>query len=80
MARYKAFSYEQTVLIPICFDKQIRPDSFEFALNYIVDNEIDLSTFDSLFKNDATGAPAYNPSIMLKIILYAYAKGIHTSR
>ena len=39
MARYKTYSYEQTTMIPICFDKQLRPGTtFEYALNYIVDN------------------------------------------
>lgn len=80
MARYKDYSYEQTVLIPVCFDRQIQAGTFEYALNYIVDNELDLSVFESRFSNDLTGAPAYDPAIMLKIILFAYAKGIHTSR
>ena len=80
MARYKNYSYEQTTMIPISFDRQIRPGTFEYALNYIVDNELDLSVFDTKYRNDATGAPAYDPSILLKIVLYAYSKGIHTSR
>ena len=80
MARYKPYSYEQTTMIPICFDRQIRPGTFEYALNFIVDNELDLTVFDRKYCNDDNGAPAYNPSIMLKIVLYAYSKGIHTSR
>ena len=32
MARYKDYSYEQTVLIPICFDLQIQAGTFEYAL------------------------------------------------
>jgi transposase len=80
MARYKDYSYEQTTMIPICFDRQIRPGTFEHALNYIVDNELDLSVFATKYRNDATGAPAYDPAILLKIVLYAYSKGIHTSR
>lgn len=80
MARYKDYSYEQTVLIPVCFDRQIQPGTFEYALNYIVDNELDLSVFESRFNNDLTGAPAYDPSIMLKIILFACSKGMHSSR
>jgi transposase len=80
MARYKDYSYEQTVLIPVCFDRQIQAGTFEYALGYIVDNELDLSVFESRFNNDQTGAPAYDPAIMLKIILYAYSKGMHRSR
>jgi len=80
MARYKRAVYEQTELIPIAFDEQILPGTFEYTLNYLIDNRIDTSIFDKKFKNDLTGAPAYNPGIMLKIILYSYSRGIFTSR
>jgi Transposase and inactivated derivatives len=80
MARYKEYSYDQGKLVPISFHKQIIPGSFEFALNDIVDNVLDLSVFEGRFCNDETGAPAYNPRILLKIILYAYSRGILHSR
>jgi hypothetical protein len=38
-------------------------------LNYLIDNEIDLSIFDTRLRNDETGVPAYDPAILLKIIL-----------
>ena len=47
MARYKDYSYEQTKLIPLSFDHQILPGTFEYTLNYLIDNEVDLSLFDS---------------------------------
>jgi transposase len=80
MARYKEYSYEQGQLIPISFEAQIVPGSFEWALNDIVDNVLDLSVFDGRFSNDETGAPAYDPKIMMKIVLYAYSRGINHSR
>ncbi|MBU1086215.1 MAG: transposase, partial [Candidatus Omnitrophica bacterium] len=80
MARYKSYSYEQAMFIPINFSKQIIPGSFEHALNYIVDNEIDTTIFANRYKNDETGAPAYDPAILLKIVLYAYSRGITSSR
>ena len=80
MARYKDYSYEQGKLIPITFREQIIPGSFEFALSEIVDNVLDLSVFDGRFSNDETGAPAYDPRVLLKIVLYAYSRGINHSR
>ena len=53
------------------FDRQILPGTFEYSLHYLIDNEIDLSVFDSRYRNDETGAPAYVPAILLKIILHA---------
>jgi len=80
MARYKHYSYKQALLIPVNFEHQILTGSFEYALNYIVDNELDLSIFEPHYKNNQTGAPAYDPAIMLKIVLYAYSRGIISSR
>ena len=80
MARYKDYNYDQTKLLPINFSEQILPGSFEYTVNYLVDNELDLSVFDSRYKNDETGSPAYDPAILLKIILAAYARGFTSSR
>jgi len=80
MARYRKYDYSQGKFIPICFDKQILPGTFEHTLHYLIDNEIDMSIFENRYNNDETGAPAYDPAILLKIILYAYSKGITSSR
>ncbi len=80
MAKYKDYDYSQGKFIPINFDKQILPGTFEHTLHYLIDNDLDLSAFDLRYRNDETGAPAYDPRIMLKIVLYAYSKGITSSR
>ena len=80
MARYKGYDYTQGKFIPVYFNKQILPGTFEHTLHYLIDNELDLSIFDLRYQNDKTGAPAYDPAILLKIILYAYSKGITSSR
>ncbi len=55
MAQYKDYSYEQTKLIPLSFHHQILPDTFEYTLNYLIDNEFDLSLFEQRYHNDETG-------------------------
>jgi len=80
MARYKDYDYSQGKFIPIHFDKQKIPGTFEHTLHYLINNEIDLSVFDLRYRNDETGALAYDPAILLKIILYAYSRGITSSR
>jgi len=79
MPRYKPYSYEQMLMIPVDLKNQLQPGTFEFALNEIVD-EMDLSMFDDRFHNDETGAPAYDPAVMLKIVLFAYSRGTFSSR
>ena len=80
MARYKPYSYGQGKFIPIHFEKQILPGTFEYSLNHLIDHELDLTFFDERYKNEETGAPAYDPRILLKIVLFAYSRGIVSSR
>lgn len=80
MARYKEYNYSQGKFIPIFFDKQILPGTFEHTLHYLIDEEMDLSIFEGRYNNDEIGAPAYDPAILLKIILYAYSRGMTSSR
>ena len=80
MANYKPDLSCQNKFIPVNFSEQILPGTFEYALCYIVENKLDLSGFDAWYNNDKTGAAAYPPSVMLKIILLGYAHGLISSR
>ena len=80
MAKYKHYDYRQTKMLPISFDRQILPGTFEHTLNELIDEHVDLSVFEDRYDNDESGAPAYDPAILLKIILFAYSKGITSSR
>ena len=80
MPRYKPYNYNQGEFIPIQFDRQIQPDSFEYALNYIVNHKLNVRDFEERFKNGDGGAPAYDPKIMLKVVIYAYSRGLLSSR
>lgn len=79
MARYKRYSYDQAKLIPVDLASQLQPGTFEFALHQIID-DLDLSSFAVRFRNDATGAPAYDPAVLLKIVLLGYSRGMLSSR
>jgi transposase len=79
MARYKPVE-RGGMFIPVILSEQILPGTFEFALDHLVDHELDLSALDARFCNDATGATAYNPRVMLKIVLLAYSRGLISSR
>ncbi len=79
MARYKSQDHN-SLLLPVVLSEQIVPGSFAFALNYLVDHELDLTPLDARFKNDEVGASAYDPRVMLKIVLLAYSQGLISSR
>jgi transposase len=79
MARYKPI-VRDGVFLPVVLSEQIQPGTFEFALDHLIDHELDLSALDARFDNDHNGAPAYDPRVMLKIVLLAYSRGIVSSR
>lgn len=79
MARFKPV-HKGLKLLPVDFDKQVQPGSFEHALCHLIDHVLDLSPFRARYKNDIEGAPAYDPAVLLKIILLAYSRGILSSR
>ena len=79
MARYKYIDTNPRFLA-VDLARQLLPGTFEHALNHLLDHAIDLSHFDGRFRNDVTGAPAYPPAMLLKVVLFAYSQGIVSSR
>jgi len=79
MPRYKPVDRNPR-LLPVVLSEQIQPGTFEFALDHLVDHELDLSALDAKFRNDEVGASAYDPRVMLKIVLLAYSRGLVSSR
>lgn len=79
MARFKPVR-SGLVLLPVDFDKQIQLGSFEYALCHLIDHDLDLQPLRSRICNDDGGAPAYDPAVLLKIVLLAYSRGIVSSR
>lgn len=80
MPRFKTPEYGLK-FVPVDFSQQIVPGSFEHALCVLIDTgEVDLSALEARLRNDACGAPAYHPGVLLKIVLAAYSRGIVSSR
>lgn len=79
MARFKAVD-RNPKFIPVVLSEQLQPGTFEFTLDHLIDHELDFSALDARFRNDRTGAPAYDPRVMLKIVLLAYSRGLISSR
>ncbi len=80
MAKYKPYQYDQMVMIPISLQDQLEPGTLEHTIHELVEHHIDLSVFESRYQNDNTGAKAINPKLLLKVILFAYSRGMISSR
>ena len=72
MARYKHIDTSPRFLA-VDLEKQLLPGSFAHAVNHLLDHDFDLSGFDARYRNDATGAPASLPGMLLKVVLCACA-------
>jgi hypothetical protein len=51
------------------------PGSFEYALNEIVEEHLDLSVFEPRYRNDDTGRLAYDPKVLLEKSACEAARG-----
>ena len=80
MPNFKPDNYNQDTMLVVNFLEQLHLDPFALTLHHLIDNKIDLSDFYAKYHNDFGGRQAYKPSILLKIVLYAYYKGIKSSR
>lgn len=71
------------MLLPVVLAEQIQPGTFEFALDHLIDHELDLSALDAKYRNQETGASAYDPRVYSQRIATgepAFANIRHTKR
>src|SRR5210317_95346 len=80
MAKYKNYDYKQSLMIPVSLEEQLMPGTLEFAIHTLVENRMDMSVFDDNYQNDETGRSAYDPKILLKVVLLGYSRGLTSSR
>ena len=79
MARYKTIDLSPRFLA-VDLEKQLLPVSFSHAVHHLLEHDFDLSGFATRYRNDETGASAYPPGMLPKVILCAYAEGVVSSR
>ena len=80
MAKYKKYDYSQGLLVPVNLDEQLIPGTLEFAIHTLVESRMDTSIFDDRYNNDEAGCAAYDPKILLKVVLFGYSRGLTSSR
>jgi len=80
MPRYKSYDYDQLLMVPVSLDQQLMPGTLEYAIHTLIEERIDTSVFDEKYSNDETGRRAYDPKVLLKIVLFAYSRGMLHSR
>ena len=80
MPKFLQYDTTQNLPIPVNLSEQRVPGTFEYTLNYLVDHKLDTSIFHDHNHNDKNGRPAYDPAMLLKVVLFAYSGSITSSR
>lgn len=76
---FRSYDPAQSFLMPPSLDDWLPQDHTARFIAEVVDEMLDLSAvYDSYVS--ATGAPPYDPSMMLKLLFYAYSTGVTSSR
>jgi transposase len=75
--RFLPYSPDQAYLLPPSVKDLLGEEHLCFFLHRVVE-QLDLSEFEQAYVEE--GPPAYAPSLMVKVWLYAYALGVTSSR
>ena len=80
MANFKDDNLGQQVLLNVDFLEVLGTNSFEYSLYRLLERDDLLSDFIAQYKNSHSGRKAYPPAMLLRIIFFAYYRGITSSR
>ena len=69
MPRFIPLNYHQNTMVVINYLEQLQMGTFEYAIHHLIEKKLDLSVFYPKYQNAETGRPAYDPAVLLKIIL-----------
>ncbi len=76
MGNFKDDNLGQQVLLNVDFLEVLGSGSFEFSLYRLLQREELVSDFVAQYKNTHSGRKAYPPAMLLRLIFYAYYRGI----
>ena len=77
--RYLPCEREQQYLMPISLRDWLPEEHFAWFVLEAVE-QLDLSAFHAAYRADGWGRQAYDPAMMLALLLYAYCEGERSSR
>lgn len=78
MKKFKDYHPNQTMLFPPCINDWLPEGHQVYFLSEVIE-KLDLQLIYNRYR-EFRGQPPYNPTMMVKILIYAMTKGIHSSR
>jgi transposase len=79
MKPFRAWEVDQVWLLPPSVRELLPPDDPAHLIRDIVRNELDVGKILGAYKEER-GFPAYHPTMMTALLLYAYTQGVYSSR
>jgi len=77
VSMFRRYDQKQQLLLPLNLDELIPENHISRVLNDLIE-VVDISVIESTYSDN--GCPAYNPRLLLKILLYGYLINIRSSR
>src|ERR1700741_2718237 len=76
---FRPWNMDQAWLLPASVDDFMPPEHPAHLVREIVRGELDLTPILSRY-DEARGQPPYHPTMMVALLLYAYSRGVYSSR
>jgi transposase len=77
---YRAWDVDQAWLLPPSIHDFLAADHPAHLLREMVRSELDLSAIFADYERELRGYPPYHPAMMVALLLYAYSRGVYSSR
>jgi len=79
MKRFRDYVPDQQLLLPPDFNDWLEEGHLAYFIRDVV-RELDLSAIYDDYHSDRGGQPAYDPQMMVSLLLYGYCAGMPSSR
>jgi transposase len=76
---YRPYEPEQIMLLPPSLKEWLPQGHLAYFVLDVV-SQLDISQITVVYEDERRGAPAYNPRMMVAILIYAYCVGVPSSR
>jgi len=76
---FRPYAPDQDLLLPVSLREWLPHDHVAYFISEVVE-ELDLSAFYAPYQGDGRRKMPYEPSMMLKVLIYAYVSGVFSSR
>ena len=76
---YKTYDHDQLFLLPPSLKEWLPEGHLAYFISDVVD-ELDLNDIEKTYSTKLQGQPPYHPAMLVKLLFYAYCRGVPSSR